>query len=201
MIRVAQSLLVGAAAGLWAASRLSWVAIRSFDGLGPPKTVTVSGASWSTALLPLALLLLATAIAAVAVRGWSLRMLAVLLAVGSLATAYLAVSLWVVPDVAVRAADLAHVPVLSLVGSERHYVGAAITLLGAVCALAAAVLLLRSARSGDARMMKYAAPAARRSTAQRDDDVMSERGIWDALDEGRDPTDRPGEQAPPQDRQ
>ena len=114
MIRIAQLLLLVAAGGLWAASRLSWVAIRSFDGLGPPKTATVSGASWSTALLPLALLLVATATAAVAVRGWPLRMLAVLVAVASLATGYLAVSLWVIPDVAVRAADLSHIGELSL---------------------------------------------------------------------------------------
>ena len=193
MIRSAQFLLLAAAGGLWAASRLPWVVIRSFDGLGEPKTVTVSGASWSTALLPLALLLAATALAAVAVRGWALRMLALLVAVVSLATGYLAISLWVIPDVAVRAADIAHIPVLTLVESERHYAGAAITLLAAVCALAAAVLLMRSARSGAARMRKYAAPGARRSMARRDDGEMSERTLWDALDEGRDPTDRPRE--------
>ncbi|MGA7054731.1 MAG: TIGR02234 family membrane protein, partial [Mycobacterium sp.] len=75
-IRIAQLLLVVAAGALWAASRLPWVVIRSFDGLGPPKEVTLSGATWSTALLPLALLILATAVAALAVRGWRLRALA-----------------------------------------------------------------------------------------------------------------------------
>jgi hypothetical protein len=33
--------------------------------------------------------------------------------------------------------------------------------------------------------------------ADRDDDAMSERMMWDALDEGNDPTDRPREPAPP----
>ena len=189
-IRLAQLLLVVAAGGLWAASRLPWVVIRSFDTLGPPRSTTVSGASWSTGLLPMAMLLLAAAVAALAVRGWLLRMLAVLIAAASLATGYLAVSLWVVPDVAVRGADLAHVPLLSLVGSERHYLGAALTLSAAVCASAAAVLLLRSARSGAAQLTKYTPPAARRSKAHSDDQAMSERMIWDALDEGQDPTDR-----------
>ncbi|HYB36660.1 MAG TPA: TIGR02234 family membrane protein [Mycobacterium sp.] len=197
-IGMAQVLLVAAAGALWAASRLPWVVIRSFDGLGPPKAATLSGASWSTALLPLALLLLATAVAAVAVRGWPLRVLAVLVAAASLAIGYLAVSLWEVPDVALRGADLAHVPVLSLVGSERHYLGAAVTLTAAVCTLVAAVLLMRSATSTGAT--KYATPTARRSMARRDDaDAMSERMIWDALDEGRDPTDRPREGAGPHD--
>ncbi|MGB3896242.1 MAG: TIGR02234 family membrane protein, partial [Mycolicibacter sinensis] len=69
-LRVAQLLLVLAAGGLWGASRLSWVLIRSFDGLGQPKEVAVTGASWSTALMPLAWVCLAAAVAAVAVRGW-----------------------------------------------------------------------------------------------------------------------------------
>jgi len=68
-IGIAQLLLVIAAAALWTASRLPWVVVRSFDGLGPPKEVTLSGGSWSTALLPSALLMLATAVAALAVRG------------------------------------------------------------------------------------------------------------------------------------
>ncbi|HEY2449950.1 MAG TPA: TIGR02234 family membrane protein [Mycobacterium sp.] len=194
-IRIAQILLVIAAAGLWAASRLTWVELRTFDGLGPPKVVTLSGAAWSAALLPLALVLLATAVAALAVRGWALRMLAVMLAVASLATGYLAISLLVIPDVALRAADLAHVPVLELVGSQRHYPGPVITLASAVCTLAGAVVLMRAAASARGTATKYVTPAARRSLARRDDGVMSERMIWDALDEGEDPTVEPKEPA------
>jgi uncharacterized membrane protein (TIGR02234 family) len=203
-IGVAQLLLVIAAVALWAASRLPWVVIRSFDGLGPPKEVTLSGASWSAALLPLALLMLATAVAALAVRGWVLRVLAGLLAAASLAVGYLGVSLWVIPDVAVRGAALAHISVVSLVGSERRYWGAGIAVLAAACTLIAAVLLMRSAMCAREGATKYASPATRRSIALRGDadgamleepeaPEMSERMIWDALDEGRDPTDRPRE--------
>ncbi|UXA04323.1 TIGR02234 family membrane protein [Mycobacterium sp. SMC-2] len=203
-VGVAQALLVLSAAALWAASRLPWVVIRSFDGLGPPRDVTLSGGSWSTALVPLAVLMLATAVAAIAVRGWPLRVLAGLLAVASLAVGYLGISLWALPDVAVRGADLAHVAVMSLVGSERRYTGAGIAVAAAACTLIAAVLLLQSAGDpGSARLSaeKYAAPATRRSNVLRGDDdgamleqpetpEMSERMIWDALDEGQDPTDR-----------
>lgn len=190
-IRMAQVLLAAAAAALWGASRLTWVDLRSFDELGPPKIVRLSGAAWSSAVLPVALLLLATAVAVLAVRGWLLRMLAVLTAVASLATGYLAISLWIVPDVAVRAADLAHVPVLTLVGSERHYVGSAIALAAAVCTLVGAVLLMRAAASTRGETTKYVTPAARRLLARRADGAVSERMIWDALDEGRDPTEDP----------
>lgn len=184
--RLAQILLVIAAAGLGAASRLPWVAIRSFDGLGQPKTITLSGATWSTALLPLAILLLVTAVAALAVRGWALRGLALVVAVASLALGYLAISQWVVADWAVRAADLAHISLLTLVGSQRYHAGAAITLVAAVCTLAGAVLLMRSAARGGPT--RYVAPATRRSQTPQHHDGMSERMIWDALDEGRDPT-------------
>jgi uncharacterized membrane protein (TIGR02234 family) len=193
IIRTAQALLVVAAAGLWAASRLTWVDVRTFDGLGPPKLIALPGAAWSSALVPLALVLLATAVAALAVRGWPLRMLALLVAVTSLAMGYLAISLWVIPDVAVRGADIAHVPVLTLMGSQRHYPGPAITLATAMCTLIAAVLLMRAAASARGAVTKYLTPAARRALAQSDEKTMSERMLWDALDEGRDPTDQPQE--------
>jgi uncharacterized membrane protein (TIGR02234 family) len=201
-IRIAQALLVAAAAGLWAASRVTWVELRTFDQLSPPKIVALSGAAWSSALLPLALVLLATAVATLAVRDWPLRMLALLLAVVSLATGYLAISQWVVPDVAVRGADLAHVPVLLLVGSRRYYLGPLITLATAACTLVAAVLLMRAATSARRIAAKYVTPSARRALARPEQGVMSERMIWEALDEGRDPTqDRTGQQqesaAPP----
>jgi uncharacterized membrane protein (TIGR02234 family) len=200
-IGIAQLLLVVAAAALWTASRMPWVVIRSFDGLGPPNSVTLSGGVWSTALLPLAVLQLAAAVAALAVRGWALRALAALLALVSFAVGYLGLSLWAVPDVAVRGSDLAHIPLVTLVGTERHYWGAATAALAAVCTLLAAVLLMRAASivgPGRKGTTKYASPGARRSIARGDDaetagPQLSERMIWDALDEGRDPTDRPRE--------
>src|ERR1700759_4099824 len=103
-IRIAQVLLVASAVGLWGASRLTWVDLRNFAGLSPPKLPTLSGAAGSSGLLPLALLLLATAVAALAVRGWPLRVLAVLVALASLAAGYLAGSTLETPDVAARAA-------------------------------------------------------------------------------------------------
>lgn len=213
-VRIAQLLLVVSAGALWGASRLTWVVIRSFDELGPPKEIALSGASWSSALLPLAMVNLAAAVAALAVRGWQLRALAALTAAASFAIGYLGISLWAVPDVAARGADLAHVPVATLVGSARQYVGAGIVVAAAAFTLIAAALLMRSASNlGSARAAgtKYLAPAARRSAARElageDGDVdvdgsddqaeerpqLSERMIWDALDEGHDPTDRPHE--------
>ncbi|OYN80683.1 TIGR02234 family membrane protein [Mycolicibacterium sphagni] len=192
MMRVGQLLLVVSALLLWVASRMVWVSVTSFDGLGQPKSITLTGASWSNALLPLAVLLLAAAVAGLAVRGWALRAVAVLVAVVTLLLGYLGVSLIVMPDVGPRAAELAQLPVASLVASDRHYVGAGLTVAAAVCALVAAFLLMRSAGSGRQATAKYAAPSVRRSIARSEDadPALSERGMWDALDEGVDPTER-----------
>ncbi|MDX1880054.1 TIGR02234 family membrane protein [Mycolicibacterium sp. 141076] len=193
--RTAQVLLLVAALMLWGASRLPWVDVSSFDGLGQPKTTTLSGAAWSTALIPLALLAAAAAVAALAVRGWALRLLALLVAVASAGMGYLAISLWAVTDISVRAADMAQIAVMFLVGTQRHYWGAGVTLAAAVLTLVGAVLLMRSAGRGAAASAtsKYAAPGARREATQEEAaDGMSERMIWDALDEGHDPTQNDG---------
>src|SRR5690606_6299467 len=191
VIRVGQVLLVLAAVGLWVASRMTWVQVTTFDGLTHPKTTPVDGVTWSTALVPLALLSLAAAVAALAVRGWALRLLALLVALAGAGMAYLGISLWVVPDVAVRAVHLVELSVIDLVDSQRLYGGAVVTVASAVGALVAAVLLMRAAAKPASGAAKYAAPAARRAAARRDssDSAMSERTMWDALDEGRDPTD------------
>lgn len=197
MIRIAQALLVLGALALWGASRLPWVEVRTSDGLGQPKTSTLSGADWSTALVPLALVLLAAAAAALAVRGVLLRAVAVLVALAGAGIAYLGISQWVVQDVAVRGAGLAEVPVWALVGSQRFYIGAAVAIAAAVIALVAAGLLMRSAARARSVTARYAAPGARRDAVRSEategtgTQGMSERMMWDALDEGSDPTREP----------
>ena len=185
MIRVAQLLLLLSAAALWVASRLPWVSVTSFDGLGLPKTSTLNGAAWSTALLPLAVLMLAAALAGLAVRGWLLRVVALLVAVGCLAVGYLGMSLIVMPDIGPRGAAVAGVPVATLVASDRQLTGAIVTLIAAVTALVAAVLLMRAGVHNSPAASRYAAGGAAADTGA---DALSERGLWDALDDGRDPT-------------
>lgn len=189
MIRLAQLGLVLAAAALWVASRVTWVEVTSFDGLGEPRTVGLSGATWSTALVPLGVLLLAAAVAVLAVRGWPLRALALLVAAASAGIAYLAISLWAIVDVAVRASYLAESPVADLIGTQRHYLGAVITVVAAVVALGCAVLLMRAAGSERAGADRYTRGRAEQSGKTPGE--MSERAIWDALDTGSDPTQEP----------
>ena len=187
MICFAPLLLVLSAAALWGASRMVWVDVQSFDGLGQPKASALTGGTWSTALVPLAAILLVAAIAPIALRGWRLGVLAVVIAALSAVMGYLAISLWVIRDVAVRAVHLAGVPAADLVGTQRHYGGAILTLVAVIGTLVGAALLLRSVAKPRPEVDRY----ERRKSAQspKDDADTSERVIWDALDEGRDPTD------------
>ena len=190
MMRIGQLLLVLAAGALWLSSRMTWVDVSSFDGLGQPQTAALNGGSWSTALVPLALMLLAAVLKSTIGPRWQLRLLAVVVGGMSAVMAYLAISLWVVPDIAVRAAGLADVPLSDLVDTQRHYWGAVIALVAAVLTLVGAVLLMRAPVKDASNDEKYEAPARRREAARRRTagTDMSERMIWDALDEGRDPT-------------
>jgi uncharacterized membrane protein (TIGR02234 family) len=191
MKHIGQLLLLLAAGALWVASRMTWVEVSSFDGLGKPETATLNGGAWSTALVPLALILLAAVLKSTIGPRWQLRLLALIGGGLSAVMAYLAISLWVVPDVAVRAANLAEVPVADLLGTHRHYWGAVVTLVAAALTLAGAVLLMRAPVKVASDDTKYEAPARRREAARERasaGDDMSERMMWDALDEGRDPT-------------
>ena len=117
-------------------------------------------------------------------RGWLLRAVALLLAVVCLALGYLGVSLVVLPDVAPRGAELAGVAVATLVDSDRYLTGAVVTLVAAVGALVAAVLMMRSSNKAAGATKYTGAEAAGGGPSEQ----LSERSLWDALDEGRDPT-------------
>jgi uncharacterized membrane protein (TIGR02234 family) len=187
VIRLAQLLLLLSAGALWGASRMAWVGVSSFDGLGQPKATALMGATWSTALVPLAAVLLVAAVAPIAIRGWRLGLVALVVAAVSAVMGYLAISLWVIRDVGVRAAHLAEVPITSLTATQRHYGGAIVTLVAAVGALVGAVLLMRSAAKPRPEVDRY--ERRRSEPGAEEASAPSERAIWDALDEGRDPTD------------
>jgi uncharacterized membrane protein (TIGR02234 family) len=191
MIRIGQLLLLVSAGALWLASRMTWVEVSSFSGLGQPKTMALSGAQWSTMLVPLAVILGVSVLKSGIGPTWQLRLLALIVGGVGAVTGYLAIDPWRSGDIADRAARLADVPVAELVGAQPHYGGAVVTMFAAVATLAAAVLLLRSPARDRSATDKYSAPARRREAAraQNADGAPSERMMWDALDEGRDPTD------------
>ncbi|MBF6213207.1 TIGR02234 family membrane protein [Nocardia puris] len=190
-------LLALAAALMWGASRLTWVTVRSEDGLTAPRTDELEGAVWFGALTPLALVLLAAIAAVLATKGWPRRVVGVLVALVAAVTA--------VPAFAVltgsgatdqRAASLAELPGrATVIEVTTAAFPAIVTMAAALAAFAAGVLLARMPRESAGLSGKYDNPVARRAAATEQvadrgtDEQLSERVLWDALDAGADPTE------------
>ncbi|MFI7671079.1 TIGR02234 family membrane protein [Nocardia sp. NPDC049526] len=196
-------LLAVAAAALWGSSRMTWVTVSSTDGLTEPRTDKLNGGVWFGALTPLALVLLAAIAAVLATRGWLRRMFGVLIGLVAAVTAVPAFALLTGSGAtAARAATLAELPgratVTEVVTSQFP---AVLSLLGALAAFVAGVLLARMPEDAVRLSGKYDNPVFRRAAAteqvtrQRTDAAagdtgqLSERVLWDALDAGTDPTE------------
>ncbi len=198
-------LLVGAAC-LWGSSRMTWVTVSSFDGLGEERSQDLLGSSWAAASTPLALALLAAVAASFAVKGWASRALALLVALVAVGAAVPAVDSLFGDVSSVKAASVAELPTRAEVTSTQAFaLPAVIALVGALCALGAAVVLLRKPTARKVLSSKYDAPAVRRdevaertrtaserAEANGEGEDLTERMLWDALDAGEDPTDRSG---------
>ncbi|MGW0035986.1 TIGR02234 family membrane protein [Gordonia sp. NPDC003376] len=164
---VAAVLMAAAAAAFWAASRLTWATVFAGDGMSPDRYMTVKGADWSPWLTPLALVLLAAILAAFSLRGWALRILAVLVAAGGVLAAFPALSMATSGSdslYAARAIDLADRYVVRLTTTNAWV--AIVVLAGTLCCVGAGVLLMRAA-SGAGMSSKYRTPAARREELER----------------------------------
>ncbi|TYQ09645.1 UNVERIFIED_ORG: putative membrane protein (TIGR02234 family) [Gordonia westfalica J30] len=159
---IAAILMLATAAAFWGASRLTWAIVSAEDGLSPQRAFDVKGADWSPWLTPLALVYLAGIAAVLSVRGWGLRLVALLVAAGGVLAAFPAISLIAGGTDSEYAADAGDIPDRYVVlYTDSQWLPAALVLLGTVCAVAAAVVLLRVAK-GATMSSKYKTPAARR---------------------------------------
>ncbi|MFD4183056.1 TIGR02234 family membrane protein [Rhodococcus sp. NPDC058514] len=186
-------LLAVAALCLWASSRMTWVRVESFDGLGGARTSDLIGGTWAAATTPLALTLVAAIAASFAVRGWALRVVGLLVALVAVAAIVPAASLLIGGVDDDKAGRLAELPDRAEVTATQTFaVPAILVVLGGVTALIAAVALIRKAAVSTGLSSKYAAPAARRAEAGNraatSEEPLSDRMLWDALDAGEDPT-------------
>lgn len=191
---LATALLLAAAALLWGASRMRWAQVYTEDGLGEPRVFDVLGSDWSPWLLAVALLFLAALGVQFVLHGVLLRVVAVLVALGGVLAAVPAISLLTSGENNLYAAETVDLPARSDIIAVTISAGAGVvTLLAAVCAVAGAVLMIRSASGARTMSSKYTSPASRRAELERQvfadrDRERSEREFWDALDHGVDPT-------------
>ncbi|WP_227982923.1 TIGR02234 family membrane protein [Nocardia spumae] len=212
-------LLAVAAIALWGSSRMTWVTLHSSDGLTEPRTQHIDGGLWFGALTPLALVLVASIAAVFATKGWLRRLIGVVVAVVAAVAAVPGVALLTQQaKIAERAARLAELPARAQVDQATAAAfPAALSVVGAIAAFVAGVLLARMPEDTARMSGKYDNPVFRRAaaaeqvaerrhtgadpepantaaatpagTASPDSDELSQRVLWDALDAGADPTD------------
>ncbi|MET8429117.1 TIGR02234 family membrane protein [Nocardia sp. NPDC004860] len=205
----AVALLAVAAALLWGSSRMTWARLEITSDYGLPRHRDLNGGVWFGALTPLALVFLATIAAVFATHGWWRRGVGVVVAVLAAVSAVPAYALLMHKGTADRATRLAELHGGDHAGAvTTSTLPAVVCLAGAVAAFVAGLLLVRQS-SGTSRMSgKYDSPAARKLSAAEQvaahqarvqdhesgtpaaaDKQLSGRVLWDALDEGVDPTD------------
>lgn len=176
-------LMLAAAALLWGAGSVVWFDQRYRTPFSGDKTTGITGAMVRPELVPLALATLAAIAAVLATAGWMRRLIGLLVAMEGGLLAWRTVG-WIVSPTVVD--DIPGAPP----GSEpldrlaTAPAGPLLMSLGALLLLIAGLLVVLRAGRMPAMGAKYSAPAAARQ-GSRDPD----RRLWDALDEGDDPTD------------
>lgn len=207
VLPVVLMLLLGALL-LWAASRVTWLEVSAYNDQSGPARRSIGGSGWQPALVPLALGAAAGMAAVALVRGTAARLVgAVLLLLGIGGAALLPGSLGEVDvdrvhsvvtsgDVGTArtssggsgadgSADQPLPPWSEITDVVTRPVGPLLTGLAALALGGAGLVLILRPPAPVARDDRYLSPGARR----RDADAPSvERGMWESLDAGDDPT-------------
>lgn len=208
------ALLLGAGAlVLWLASRATWMTVQYDDDKTGSGSVDVNGATWSTEVTAVVLLLLAAAVAGLALRRWGRRLVGAVGAAAALAS--------VIPPLSLLAGtpDAERAKALLTYGGEETTIGnttgqaaipewatisaidvaspaPAAAILGALVAAAGGLLLAVRPGTDAATVNKYEKASQRREKIEHDLKAEPDSGrvLWDAIDADVDPTDT---QAPP----
>ena len=207
------ALLMGVGAlVLWLASRVTWMTVNYSDDRTGDGSVDVNGATWSTEVTAVVLVLLAASVAGLALRRWGRRL------VGAIG-AVLAAAVLVPPlGVLFGSPDPERAKALLTLGGEETTIGStvgetaipewanissinvaalgpAVAVLGALVAVAGGVLLAVRPGQDAATVNKYEKASQRREKIEHDLEAEPDSGrvLWDAIDADMDPTDSPSQ--------
>ncbi|AJK69210.1 TIGR02234 family membrane protein [Corynebacterium marinum] len=196
--RIAALLLAVSAAVLWAASRMAWITVDTFDDKSGDATNVIIGGLWSTEQTAVAMLLLAGSIAGFALRRVGRRMVGVISALAGIGVSWAPLGLLAGEPDPQRAhqllstgeeakiaawAEIANLDVTSA--------GPALAMFGAAVALFGGVLLAMKPGTDSAKLNRYERKQDRAAKISRDLEAEPDSGrvMWDALDADIDPTD------------
>lgn len=196
--RIAALLLAVSAAVLWAASRMAWITVDTFDDKSGDATNVIIGGLWSTEQTAVAMLLLAGSIAGFALRRIGRRVVGVISALAGIGAS------WAPLGLLAGEPDPQRVHQLLSTGEEAkiaawaeiaglgvNTAGPSLAMLGAAVALFGGVLLAVKPGTDSAKLNRYERKQDRQAKISRDLEAEPDSGrvMWDALDADIDPTD------------
>ncbi len=182
--------LVVAAAALWGASRGTWLTATWEVPLRGRVVATAVGADTEPILVPWALLALAAIGGLLATSGWGRRAVGVVVGVAGLWALLRAVSGLAAPAPSQLPAPARQAG--QALGVEVTLVWPLLAALGGLLLLAVGVLVAARGSLMPRLGARYDAPGGSARARPHDD----ERGLWEALDAGEDPTAAPGPDGP-----
>lgn len=203
--RIAALLLGIGAAVLWGGSRANWVTVEAFDDKSGAVTEGIVGATWSTEVTAVALLLLAGCVAGFALRRVGRRIVGGVAALAAVGASWAPLNLLAGEPDPERARTILTSGVATsgtddtaalsewaeLLDISVNFLGPAAAMIGCAIALFGGVLLLMRPGTDSAKLNKY--ERKRNREARIVDDLRqtpdSGRVLWDALDADIDPTE------------
>ncbi len=205
---VLSALMIGAGAlVVWVSSRMRWITVDAFDDKSGQATQSLVGATWSTEIMALALVLAAACVAGLVLRRGGRRVIGIVSAAVAVGASLSPLSLLTGEPDAQRAHQLltsgiasqkANSPTLlsewaEITNITTHPAAALIGIVGCALALFGGVLLAMRPGANTVKGNQYERKQARAEKIRTDlaEAPDSGRVMWDALDEDIDPTDNP----------
>lgn len=196
--RIAALLLAVSAAVLWAASRMTWITVDTFDDKSGDATNVIIGGLWSTEQTAVAMLLLAGSIAGFALRRIGRRVVGVISALAGIGASWAPLGLLAgepdpqrVHQLLSTGEEAKIAAWAEIAGLSVNTAGPSLAMLGAAVALFGGVLLAVKPGTDSAKLNRYERKQDRQAKISRDLEAEPDSGrvMWDALDADIDPTD------------
>ena len=198
---MAKAFVAVGAGVLWVSSRLTWINVTASDDKSGESTQPLVGATWSTEIMALSLLLLAGFVASLVLRKTGRRVVGIVCAVAAAAASWAPLGLLAGEPDPARAKSLLTSGVATqnfsaptTLSDWAQVTDLHVNALGPSLALLGGIVVAMRPGEDTPKRNQYETKAARREKLEEDlaDAPESGRVMWDALDEGIDPTDMTG---------
>ena len=202
---LALALVLLSAVGIWIAGRLTYLTVTVQDDKAGDSVKELVGSVWDPAATPLAIAMIASVIAMLAVPPLFRRLLGALIALLAATASFRSVQLLTTEVDLARAQSILSTGVATqrksdplqvsgwatVVEAQVHTWPLVLAIIAAACGVVGGVIILMRPGQKSTGHSRYETPESRREGVEQDlrENPDSSRVLWDALDSGVDPTE------------